>query len=289
MKKIAVIFCLAMIFTVLAFCRSANAYQYYKMGPTNTTFNNLWPLRDRQNAALKKLADFYTEILSKTSTPQDPVYLDLGKALDSAKKDQDAWNSKVNDLGDIRNKMLALLGGKDQITSDQPGWKDFLKLNDDLNKGFADLNKIGKTVASDSQTFVNLANSKGVKMSPIKALQDKIQASLANLDRALADARKKTGEAHEYFNKLAASPDLTEKKKALDEMDRLINLIEQKRKNITAEVDLFNKESAKAAKLYQGPGIPKITIWEELKAQADEINDLSHKFNDQSGKLNIKK
>lgn len=278
------------VFTVLVwmgitFCSPANAYHYYKKGSVDNIINNLSSNKERHQNAYKKFKDFYDEVLTQTATPKDPAYLQLAKALDVMKNDSDVYDTKMNELIAIRDKMNVLYGSDDKIRSDQPNWDAFVKLNTEFNKELGVLNADGHVFDSDGQNFANLANKNGIKVSPVKELQDKIKSNISKLDAALADAHKKMAEAHEAFKKVTASKELAEKQKALDAMDVLIVGIEKKRAEIGKCVDLFNKRVAKMVKIYQGPGIEKITIFEELKTKGNEMNDLSHKFNDQAKKL----
>ncbi len=286
MKNVHFLRCLILAVIGFFLSDSTKAYQFNTKENFDNYFNNLHAVRDKHFEIHKNRNILFADFLNQTSTPGAEAYLQLTKALENMKNHADLYAAKLAELGIIRLQMNLIFGKTGEVRSDdKDNWKAFQKLDIELKKGAKELYAEGDFFYSADNNFVDLSNKYGLKTMVTKNLQEQIRSNLEKLDAALAEARKKIPEAQEAVKKFAGTKEAVEKQKALDAMVLLLGDIEKKRQEIAVGVDLFNQKVVKIEKLYEGPGMKKITIFEEIKAKANEINDLTHKFNDQANKL----
>jgi ABC-type transporter Mla subunit MlaD len=231
--------------------------------------------------------EIYHGALAASSTPNDPVYPALAKALEgvnAAAAGLDAPAAKVEALGD---RFTALSKGKDEISSDQPEWKEAQGIIDQLKAQQDPLQDAAQVLSKALQQFSQVANKGGVSQLDIGGMRTQFKNYTEKMPGWLEQGAALSDQAKAKAADPAAGP---ERRKQLQD---LVGKFDPLLAEIKADWPGYKALATKALvtpagndiHYYQGPGVTQAPILAELHESSQKIHQKVERFKELRDKL----
>lgn len=254
------------------------------------------PLHQSEEAINSMQADLamrestYNAVMQKTSTPKAPPYPALGELLKQMRAAYAKVSVRKPRIVALQKEYEDLSQGRPDISSDRPQWTPFMKIYDEAKALLPKMTEESAAYTVPANQFSALFNSAGLVHFKTAEIKGQLAASLTALDKAVIDIRNQMNTMKEKLNErsfLTLGLDKQKERRAI--LDHIGSLTEQLDKSagaLKAKVGSFEASIAGQDEVWQGPGLPKVDIIDQVKKDMDQINGLSSQINGEANKWN---
>jgi hypothetical protein len=239
---------------------------------------------EQAKAHRAELAATYQAVSTQSTTPKAVPYPEMATLLPKMDAALAAWGASQKRMDELKAGFERLAGDRPDLSSDRPKeWAEFQPMYEEEKVLIPKVNEQMQAYATPAQRFVSLANDNGIRHLKVDEVKGQLAGNLNNLDKAVTDLRGQMSTMRAKLQeRTAMTLGLDQEKKRhtiIDQMQALTDQVETAGKALKGKVSAFEATLAGKKEIYQGPGLPKLAIIEEVSQGLDKIKGLVGQMN----------